>query len=196
MAECTTIADGGPEPPTGPGLRRTVAIVGLMGSGKSAIGRRLAGRLGVPFADSDLLVEEAAGMPVPRIFELRGEAVFRELEREAVAAVLQAPPSILATGGGAFLCPKTRLRLKRSTATLWLRACVDVLAERCTRNDDRPLLRGKDVRDTLERLIGERYPVYAEADMVLDCANRPHEETVALALQLLAERNITVSESA
>ena len=196
MAECTTIADGGPEPPTGAGLRRTVAIVGLMGSGKSAIGRRLAGRLGVPFADSDLLVEEAAGMPVPRIFELRGEAVFRELEREAVAAVLQAPPSILATGGGAFLCPKTRLRLKRSTATLWLRACVDVLAERCTRNDDRPLLRGKDVRDTLERLIGERYPVYAEADMVLDCANRPHEETVALALQLLAERNITVSESA
>ncbi len=196
MAECTTIADGQSEPPAGPVLRRTVAIVGLMGSGKSAIGRHLAGRLGVPFADSDMLVEEAAGMPVPRIFELRGEAVFRELEREAVSAALQSPPSIIATGGGAFLCPKTRLQLKRSTATLWLRACVDVLAERCSRNNNRPLLHGRDVRDTLERLIGERYPVYAEADMILDCANRPHEETVALALQLLAERNITVSESA
>ena len=184
-------ADGCGQRREGPELRKTVAIVGLMGSGKSAIGKRLACRLGVPFADSDALVEAAAGMPVSDIFESRGEAAFREMERDAVARAIQDRPSIIATGGGSFLCPKTRLRLKQSTATLWLRACVDILASRCSRNHDRPLLRGRNIRSTLERMIAERYPVYAEADMVLDCADRPHEETVALALQLLAERSIT-----
>ncbi len=171
-------------------LHKTVAIVGLMGSGKSAIGKRLACRLGVPFKDSDVLVEKAAGMSVSRIFEVRGQAEFRELERDALATAVRASPFVLSTGGGAFLCPKTRRRLKKSTATLWLRACVDLLEERCSRNDDRPLLRGNDMRGTLERLVAERYPIYAEADMVLDCADRPHSDTVALALQLLAERGI------
>ena len=191
MAESMKFADGCGQRRAGPQLRRTVAIVGLMGSGKSAIGKRLACRLEVPFSDSDDLVEAAAGMTVSEIFETRGETAFRELERDAVARAVQDRPSILATGGGAFLCPKTRLQLKQSTATLWLRACVDILASRCSRNNDRPLLRGRNIRDTLERLVAERYPVYAEADMVLDCNDGPHEETVALALQLLAERSIT-----
>ena len=191
MADSTRIAGELVERPAGLELRRTVAIVGLMGSGKSAIGKRLACRLGVPFADSDALVESAAGMPVAEIFATRGEATFRDLERRAVADAVRARPSILATGGGAYLCPATRSKLNQSTATLWLRACVEILAERCSRNDDRPLLRGQDVREALERLIAERYPVYAEADMVLDCADRPHEETVSRALQLLAEHRIT-----
>ena len=196
MAESMKIADGSEQRRAGPGLRKTVAIVGLMGSGKSAIGRRLASWLDVPFADSDALVEAAVGMPVSQIFETRGEVAFREMERDAVAKALQDRPLILATGGGAFLCPKTRVRLQQSAVTLWLRACVDILAERCSRNHDRPLLHGRDIRSTLERLVAERYPVYAEADMVLDCAERPHEETVALALQLLAERSITGANSA
>ena len=196
MAESMKFADGCGQRRAGPRLRKTVAIVGLMGSGKSAIGRRLACRLGVPFADSDALVEAAVGMPVSQIFETRGEAAFRRAERRAVAEALQDRPFILATGGGAFLCPKTRVRLKQSAVTLWLRACVEILTARCSRNHDRPLLHGRDIRGTLERLVAERYPVYAEADMVLDCAERPHEETVALALQLLAERSITSANSA
>ena len=190
MAEDTESLDGDMVRPPTVLLHRTVAIVGLMGSGKSAIGKRLACRLRVPFLDSDTLVEGTAGMSVNRIFEIQGEAAFRRLEQEAIARAVCASPVVLATGGGAFLCPKTRQRLKKSTATLWLRACVDLLEERCSRNDNRPLLRGKDVRKALEQLVADRYPIYAEADMVLDCAERPHSDTVALALQLLAERNI------
>ena len=146
MSESMSFADGCGQRRAGPELRKTVAIIGLMGSGKSAIGRRLACRLEVPFADSDALVEAEAGMPVSDIFETRGEAAFREMERRAVAGAIQGRPSILATGGGAFLCPKTRLRLRQSTATLWLRACVDILASRCSRNHDRRLLRGPNMR--------------------------------------------------
>ena len=179
------------DPAAGGGaLRRTVALVGLMGSGKSAVGRRLAARLSAPFCDSDTLVEERAGMPITRIFAEQGEDAFRALERESVADVLRLPPTVLATGGGAWLCPTTRARLRRTAATLWLRASVDLLVRRCGRSDRRPLLRGRDLPATLERLVAERYPVYAEADLVLDCADRPLAATEELALCLLREHGV------
>ncbi len=189
--------------PTGPAvgdaayvLRKTVAIVGLMGCGKSAIGRRLAHRLGVPFADSDRRVEEAAEMTVAEIFASRGEGAFREMERSAVAQALAEGPSILATGGGAFLQEDTRRRLKRSAATLWLRADLDLLARRCSASDERPLLAGQDIEGKLAQLMEERYPVYADADMVLDCADRPREETVDLVVRLLVRHGVLGTEAA
>ena len=144
-------------------LKRTVALIGLMGAGKTAVGRVLASRLGVAFVDSDDAIEEAAGMPIADIFDSFGEDYFRKREAEVIARLLGGVPVVLSTGGGAWLTPSTRDRVARGATALWLDAPVDLLWERVRHRDSRPLLRVPDPRGTLERLHAQRAPVYALA---------------------------------
>ena len=146
--------------------RRTIVLVGLMGAGKTKIGRRLAARLNLPFSDSDNEIETAAGETIEEIFRKRGEAVFRDGERRVIARLLEQPPHILATGGGAFMDPATRALIARRGVSVWLRADLDVLVARVSRRNNRPLLQRSDPRSVLAELIERRHPVYAEADIV------------------------------
>jgi len=157
---------------------RTIALVGLMGAGKSTIGRRLAARLDIPFVDADTEIEEAAGCSIPEIFERHGEQEFREGERRVIARLLEGEPKVLATGGGAFMNEETRRRIKTSALSIWLRADLELLMSRVSRRDNRPLLKKGDPRKTMEKLIAERYPVYGEADLVVDSNEGPHEAVV------------------
>ena len=157
---------------------RTVVIVGLMGAGKSTVGRRLAARLGIPFIDADAEIEKAAGCSIGDIFEVHGEAAFRDGERRVIARLLDGPVHVLATGGGAFMDPDTRQRIGRKGVSVWLRAELDLLVKRTARRDHRPLLKGRDQRQVLGQLIAERYPVYAEADIIVDSGDGPHELVV------------------
>lgn len=167
-----------PEPgPSGP-VDRTIVLVGMMGAGKSTIGRRLAERLGLPFHDADSEIEAAAGCTIPDIFEAYGEGGFRDGERRVIARLLDGPPHVLATGGGAFNDPRTRARIKRDCVSVWLRVAVDVLLRRIGRRTNRPLLAVDDQRATLERLLTERGPIYAQADVTVDCSDTPLDETV------------------
>jgi len=149
-------------------LRRTVVLVGLMGAGKTSVGRRLAEALCVDFRDSDEEIAAAAGMDIPSIFATLGEAAFREGERKVIARLLAAPPHVLATGGGAFMDPQTRAAVSGAAVSVWIRAALDTLVERTGRKQDRPLLRAGDPRTVLDRLMRERHPVYARADIVVD----------------------------
>jgi len=166
-------------------LKRTIVLVGLMGAGKSAIGRRLAGRLEVPFVDADSEIEKAAGQSVSEIFDSHGEAAFRTGERRVIARLLAQPPHVLATGGGAFMDPETRRRIREVARSVWLRADLDLLLRRVARRTDRPLLAGGNRRAILEQLIAERYPLYAEADIVVDSEEGPHETMVERVLAAL-----------
>jgi shikimate kinase len=166
-------------------LVRTVALVGMMGAGKSSIGRRLAARLGVAFRDADSEIETAAGCTIAQIFERYGEPAFRDGERKVIQRLLVEPPHVMATGGGAFMDPTTRSALKARAATIWLRAPIDVLLARTQRRDTRPLLRNGDPRETLERLLAERSPKYAEADHTLDSEDGPHTLVVEKIVELL-----------
>ena len=167
-------------------LSRTVALVGMMGAGKSSLGRRLATRLGVPFRDADSEIEMAAGCPVSEIFERYGEPAFRDGERKVIARLLEEPPHVLATGGGAFIDADTRGRLKRIAVTIWIRARVDVVMRRNTR----PLLRTSDPRATLEMLLTQRTPFYAEADLAIESDDGPHAAAVDQILAALRARNL------
>jgi shikimate kinase len=149
-------------------LDRTVVVVGLMGAGKSCIGRRLAQHLGVAFVDADAEIEQAAGLSIAEIFEKYGEAHFRDGERRVMARLLQGPPGVLATGGGAFLDPDTRRLIKERAISLWLRADLETLAARTKGRSHRPLLNQGDPMATLSQLMAVRYPVYAEADLTVD----------------------------
>lgn len=175
-------ADDGPaeSPAAAPGFPwpRTVVLVGLMGAGKTCIGKRLAQRLGTRFVDADHEVERAAGMSVSDIFETYGEASFRDCERRVIARLLREPPQVLATGGGAFMNDRTRALIKARALSLWLRADLDLLVRRTSRRNTRPLLRQGDPREILARLKAERDPVYAEADVAVDAADGPPEATV------------------
>ncbi len=166
--------------------RRSVVLVGLMGAGKTNIGRRLAARLNLPFSDSDLEIEAAAGETIEEIFANRGEQAFRDGERRVIARLLAQPPQVLATGGGAFMDPQTRALIARRGVSLWLRADLDVLVARVSRRSNRPLLKQGDPRAILAELIERRYPVYAEADLVIDSGDMPPEATVTRALAALA----------
>jgi shikimate kinase len=146
---------------------KTVVLIGLMGAGKSTVGRRLAARLGRPFKDADGEIEKAAGCSIEDIFSGRGEAAFRDGERRVIARLLEEPPHVLATGGGAFMDSYTRARIRAKGISIWLRAELDVLLARVARRDNRPLLKAGDPREILGRLIDERYPVYAEADVTV-----------------------------
>ncbi len=159
---------------------RSIVLVGLMGSGKSAIGRRLAARLGMEFVDADAEIEAAAGLSINDIFEVHGEEAFRDGERRVIARLLGKPAHVLATGGGAFMDPETRKRIKENAYSVWLRAEFDVLLRRVSRRNNRPLLNVDNKEEVLRNLIAERYPVYEEADVTVQSQDGPHEETVSL----------------
>ncbi|MGC1889939.1 MAG: shikimate kinase [Stellaceae bacterium] len=165
---------------------RSIVLVGLMGAGKSKVGRRLAARLGVPFFDSDPEIEAAAGETIEEIFANRGERVFRDGERRVIARLLAQPVQVLATGGGAFMDPATRKLIARRGVSLWLRADLDVLVLRVMRRNNRPLLKQGDPRAILTQLIERRYPLYAEADVVVDSGEGSPEATVTRAVAALA----------
>ena len=165
---------------------RTVVLVGLMGAGKTKIGRRLAVRLNLPFFDSDTEIETAAGETIEEIFRNRGEAVFRDGERRVIARLLAQPAHVLATGGGAFMDPATRAVIARCGISVWLRADLDVLLARVSRRTNRPLLRERDPRAVLADLIERRHPVYAEADLTIDSGDGPPEVTVTRTIAALA----------
>ncbi len=166
-------------------LDRPVALVGLMGAGKSSIGRRLAAVLGVPFRDSDDEVERAAGQTISDIFSSLGEPAFREGERRVIARLLDDPPHILATGGGAFVNEQTRQLIKDKAVSVWLKADIDVLARRVGRKDTRPLLRDQDPRQVLQKLAEVRNPLYAQADIVVETGDTPHQASVDAVLNAL-----------
>lgn len=159
-------------------LNKTVALVGMMGAGKTSIGKRLSARLDVGFRDADHAIEEAAGMTVAEIFAKYGEPEFRRLERSVIARLLGDPPHILATGGGAYMDDCTRAAMRASAFTIWLKAPIDILLGRVKKRQEqdrsRPLLNNDDMRGTLERLLTVREPVYGQADMTLESVDEPH----------------------
>ena len=166
--------------------RRTIVLVGLMGAGKSKVGRRLALRLGLPFSDSDPEIEAAAGETIEEIFANRGEQVFRDGERRVIARLLAQPVQVLATGGGAFMDPMTRSLIGRRGVSLWLRADLDTLVTRVLRRSDRPLLKRGDPRVILGELMERRHPIYAEADLTVDSGAGSPEVTVNRLIAALA----------
>ncbi len=169
-----------------PGARdRTIVLVGLMGAGKSAIGRRLAQRLGLSFVDADAEVEAAAGCTISEIFDRHGETAFRDGEQRVIARLLDNPRHVLATGGGAFIDPPTRAMIREKAISIWLRASLDLLLARVKRRDHRPLLRAGKPRQILGRLMRERYPIYAEADITVESVDGPHEDVVGAILAAL-----------
>ncbi|MDA0218267.1 MAG: shikimate kinase [Proteobacteria bacterium] len=167
---------------------RTITLVGLMGAGKSTVGRRLAARLDIPFVDADSEIEAAAGCTIPEIFERHGEAEFRSGERRVIARLLRGRPNVLATGGGAFMDADTRQRIKARAISVWLRADLELLMARVARRDNRPLLKQGDPREIMERLMAQRYPVYAEADITVESNEGPHDAIVERIIDALRER--------
>lgn len=169
-------------------LDRTIALVGLMGAGKTTIGRRLAQALKLPFVDADDAIVEAAGQTIQEIFAEHGELEFRRGERRVIRRLLEQPPHVLATGGGAFIDARTRAVMKEKAISIWLKAPLDVLMQRVTRRDHRPLLKEDDPRAVMERLMAERYPIYAEADITIETGAGPHNAAVRDILAALKER--------
>ncbi len=168
---------------------RPITLVGLMGVGKTTIGRRLAARLGLPFVDADAEIETASGMSVAEIFERFGEAYFREGERRVIARLVDGPPKVIATGGGAFIQPETRALILERTLAVWLDADIATLVERVRRRDHRPLLKDKDPATVLTELAAVRNPIYAEAPIRVNSRQAPHEVTVAAIVSALAAAN-------
>lgn len=160
--------DSRPQPSPLAHLDRTIVLVGLMGAGKSCIGKRLASQLGVAFVDADAEIEAAAGLTIAEIFAKYGEPYFRDGERRVMARLLAGPPCILAAGGGAFMDPETRKLIKTKALSVWLRADLETLVARTKGRSHRPLLNHGDPRETLAQLIEMRYPVYAEADVAVE----------------------------
>lgn len=168
-------------------IGRAIVLVGLMGAGKSCVGRRLAARLKVPFLDADAEFEAAAGCTISDYFARFGEPAFREGERKVIARLMDGPPCVLATGGGAFCDPQTRARIKGGAISIWLRADLDLLVKRTSGRDHRPLLKTGDPREILSRLMEVRYPLYAAADIVVDTTDEAPEVTVAAVARALAD---------
>jgi shikimate kinase len=166
--------------------RRTIALVGLMGVGKSSVGRRLANALNMPFRDADAEVEAAAGCSVSDIFTDLGETAFRDGERRVIARLLDQEPHVLATGGGAFMNPQTRQLVKDRAISVWLKTDLDVLARRVSRKDTRPLLAGKDPLEVLRAQAEARYPIYGEADVVVETGDAAHHVTVDQVIRALS----------
>lgn len=164
---------------------RTVALVGLMGAGKSTVGRRLANKLGRPFVDSDDEIEKAAGLSVSDIFALHGEEEFRRVERKVLQRLLDGPPHVLATGGGAYLNADTRELMRTQAITIWLNADLETLWKRVSRRNHRPLLRRPDAKEVLSNLFDERRPIYELADLTVPSVDGPHSKTVTSILKAL-----------
>jgi shikimate kinase len=171
---------------------RAIVLVGMMGAGKSSIGRRLADRLGLPFIDADSAIEEAAGKTISEIFAEHGEAYFRDGERRVIARLLEEGGKVLATGGGAFMTEQTRALISQRGISVWLKASLPVLMERVRRRSNRPLLKIENPESVLSRLIDERYPVYALADVTVESRDVPHDvildEIVAKLAAYLADK--------
>jgi shikimate kinase len=157
---------------------RSVVLVGMMGAGKSTIGRRLSARLRLPFLDADTEIEAAAGMSIPDIFEAHGEPHFRDGEARVIARLLDSGPAVLAPGGGAFMREETRNRIRSKAVSIWLKADIDIIMRRVKRRADRPLLQTADPAATVGRLIEEREPVYQHADITIWSRDVPHEKIV------------------
>lgn len=168
---------------------RPIVLVGLMGSGKSTVGRRLAQRLGMRFVDADDEIERAAGMTIAEIFARFGEGHFRDGERRVIARLLTGKPLVLATGGGAFMNDETRALIKDASLSIWLDADIPTLVERVARRSHRPLLEGRDPGQVLRDLAAVRNPVYAEAHIRVSSASSPHEHTVRAILEALSTWN-------
>lgn len=158
-----------------------------MGAGKTTVGRRLATRIGLPFFDADSEIEKAAGMAVSELFQLHGEESFRMGEAKVIERLLDGPPHVLATGGGALTHPETRRRVAEKAVSIWLKADLDTLARRATRRGTRPLLKTGDPRQTLKTLLAERNPYYAAADIHIESQPGPHAATVDLIVDTLAD---------
>lgn len=168
---------------------RPVVLVGLMGVGKSTIGRRLAKKIGWNFVDSDEEIESAAGCSVADIFSMHGETIFRDLERKVIGRLVNGPPLIIATGGGAWMQESVRADIKQHATSVWLRADLDVLIERVGKRNTRPLLANGDKRAIMAKLMDERYPMYATADLVVDSNHGPHEHVVDMVIKALEGEN-------
>ena len=166
---------------------RTIVMVGMMGAGKSSIGRRLANRLGMAFADADTEIEQAANASITEIFDRHGEAFFRDGERRVIQRLLDGPAKVLATGGGAFIQPDTRAAIQKSAVSIWLKADRDLLLARVKRRNNRPLLKNGDPAEIIDRLIAERYPVYAQADIHIQSRDIAHDVVIDDILTALAD---------
>ena len=167
---------------------RSIVLVGMMGAGKSTIGRRLAGRLRLPFLDADIEIEAAAGMSIPDIFETHGEPHFRDGEARVIARLLDNGPAVLATGGGAFMREETRNLIRDKAVSIWLKADVDVIMKRIKRRADRPLLQTEDPAATVSRLLEAREPVYQSADLTIWSRDVPHDRIVDECIDALRAR--------
>ena len=165
---------------------RPIVLVGLMGVGKSTIGRRLAQRLRIPFVDADHEIEDAAGLSIPEIFERFGESHFRDGERRVIARLIDGQAKVIATGGGAFMNPETRALILANAISVWIDADLDVIVDRVARRDNRPLLKGKNAREVLTELAEVRNPVYALADLHVRSQSTPHDATVNAIMEKLA----------
>ncbi len=168
--------------------QRLIVLVGMMGAGKSTVGRRLAARLRVPFLDADIEIEAAAGMSIPEIFETHGEAYFRDGEARVIARLLEGGPAVLATGGGSFLREETRRKVGDKAVSIWLKADSDIILRRVKRRADRPLLQTPDPAATIDRLIAEREPVYRHADITIWSRDVPHDKIVDECVEALYGR--------
>lgn len=167
---------------------RSIVLIGLMGAGKTAVGRRLANRLDLPFIDADTEIEVAAGASVSEIFAEHGESYFRQGERRVIARLLEGGPQVLATGGGAYMNAETRANIKVRGLSVWLKAELKVLLKRVGRRDSRPLLTAGEPEKVMKKLIEERYPIYEEADVTVESRDVPHEMIVGAVIDALAAK--------
>jgi shikimate kinase len=161
---------------------RSIVLVGMMGAGKSSIGRRLASRLGIPFIDADAEIESAAGMTIPEIFEKHGEPYFRAGEARVIARLLDNGPQVLATGGGAVMDPQTRALIVQKGISIWLKADIDVLLKRTKRRNDRPLV------EKIKDLLPVREPIYAQANIIIHSRDEPHDTIIDEIMGVLPKR--------
>ena len=166
-------------------VTKPIVLVGMMGAGKTSVGRYLAQKLGLPFVDADSEIEAAAQATITEIFEREGEAAFRSGERRVIARLLDGPICVLATGGGAFMTPETRAKIREHAISVWLRADIDLLTRRVGRRRDRPLLNNGNPRETIARLLAVRDPVYAEADLVIDSGEQTPDEVSEVVIAAL-----------
>jgi shikimate kinase len=167
---------------------RSIVLIGLMGAGKTAVGRRLANRFDLPFIDADSEIEMAAGTSISEIFDEQGEAYFRQGERKVIARLLEGGPQVLATGGGAYMNADTRANIKARGLSVWLRAELRVLLKRVQRRDNRPLLACGDPETVMKKLMTERYPIYEEADVIVESRDVPHDVIVGAVIDALAAK--------
>ncbi|MEE2761314.1 MAG: shikimate kinase [Pseudomonadota bacterium] len=175
--------------------RQFIVLVGLMGSGKTSIGRRISEAIGLPFVDTDEEVVKAAGCPIPEIFSRFGEDEFRNGERRVIRRILEGAPAVVASGGGSYMDAGTRQTIAKHGVTIWLRAGLDTLVERTRRKNMRPLLRAGDPRKILARLMEERHPVYAEADIIVDVGGEHADQTAKHTIDKLnAFRNSSMNK--